>query len=136
MSIQFQAIMAALPGLAALFGVVALAYAQANDHRDQRNSINDAINRIDDALFRIGQTETEQTSICNSVLFQFLIITSSLCFIKNGTQLDFIFYTSGKSTGEDKFSSNSGWRCACKCDLDSRCCISQIQSHRDGYQPY
>ena len=53
--------MAALPGLAALFGVVALAYAQANDHNNQRNSINDALNRI-------GQTETEQTSICNSVV--------------------------------------------------------------------
>ena len=60
-SIGFQAIMAALPGLAALFGVVALAYAQANDHNNQRNSINDALNRI-------GQTEQEQTSICNSVL--------------------------------------------------------------------
>ena len=54
--------MAALPGLAALFGVVALAYAQANDHRNQENQINDALNRI-------GQTEMEQTSICSSVHF-------------------------------------------------------------------
>ena len=58
--------MAALPGLAALFGVVALAYAQANDHRNQENQINDALNRI-------GQTEMEQTSICNSVQLQILM---------------------------------------------------------------
>ena len=64
--------MAALPGLAALFGVVALAYAQANDHNNQRDSINDALNRI-------GQTETEQTSICNSVLFQFFVIILNFC---------------------------------------------------------
>ena len=54
--------MAALPGLAALFGVVGVAYVQQNEFNNLRNQINDALNRI-------GQTEQEQSSICTSVLY-------------------------------------------------------------------
>ena len=55
--------MAAIPGLAALFGVVALAYDQAMNHNNQNSHINDGLNRI-------GRLEMEQTGICSSVQFK------------------------------------------------------------------
>ena len=54
--------MASVPGMIALVGVLALAYAQANDHIFQQDQINNG-------LTRLGQTESDQTSICNSVFF-------------------------------------------------------------------
>lgn len=54
-----SAILAAIPGLAALFGVVGVAYVQQNEFNILRNQINDLSNRI-------GQTEQEQSSICTS----------------------------------------------------------------------
>merc|ERR1712241_1357488 len=44
---------AALPGIASLLGVIALAWAQANDHQNQQNEINDQRNK--------------QTRICTAV---------------------------------------------------------------------
>ena len=38
--------MAAFPGVIAFIGLVALAYAQANDQRNQKEQINNALDRI------------------------------------------------------------------------------------------
>ena len=54
--------MAAIPGVIAIVGVIALAYAQANDHKTQQDQINDSLNRL-------GRTETNQNQICNTVGF-------------------------------------------------------------------
>ena len=54
--------MAAIPGVIAIVGVIALAYAQANDHKGQQDQINDSLNRL-------GRTENNQNQICNTVGF-------------------------------------------------------------------
>ena len=52
--------MAALPGMIAVVGVVALAYNQAKDHKTQQDQINDSLNRL-------GRSENNQNQICNTV---------------------------------------------------------------------
>ena len=52
--------MAAIPGVIAIVGVIALAYAQANDHKTQQDQINDSLNRL-------GRTESNQNQICDTV---------------------------------------------------------------------
>ena len=54
--------MAAIPGVIAIVGVIALAYAQANDHKTQQDQINDSLNRL-------GRTENNQNQICDTVVF-------------------------------------------------------------------
>ena len=52
--------MSILPGMAAVFGVLAVAYAQATE-------INILQNNIDDARNQLGTTRSEQSSICAAV---------------------------------------------------------------------
>ena len=51
--------MSALPGVFALLGVIAIAWAQANDHNNQQNTIDDQ--------------KSKQTNICTSVCHTYFI---------------------------------------------------------------
>ena len=67
--------MAAFPGVISLFGLVALAYAQANDQRNQNEQINNALDRI-------SKNEQYHAKVSNSVRYVIFLTFNVLIIIK------------------------------------------------------
>jgi len=74
--IDETAMLAALPGIASLLGIVVLAWAQANDHNNQQNTIDDQKTKVSNIC----------TSLLNSPASQLALTTC--CATTGGTALD------------------------------------------------
>lgn len=64
--IDETAMMAALPGIIALLGIMALAWAQANDHQNQQNELNDQKTKISNICTAVRATGEMQLTLSDA----------------------------------------------------------------------